>query len=123
MINTLQGDEMATTVTEDLVLEEAESHDKEKIYCANCENCILFKQEDRNSANTYHLRVKCAANKWVKKKGDEKFYKYFTVARRKMEECDRYSPMGEAKEFLKDLKKILPIGDEAYSFLTDKPKK
>lgn len=105
---------MATTVTEEILLEEADSSYEEKVYCANCENCILFKQEDENTANTYHLRVRCAANHWTKKKGGEKFYKYFTVARRKLDFCEDYLPMGDAKEFLKELKKSLPISDETY---------
>lgn len=108
---------MATTVTDDLILEEACSSFDDKVHCANCENCILFKEKN---SNTYSLRVKCSAKKWIKKKGGEKYYKYFTVARRKMEKCDAYEPMGEAKEFIKELKKNLPIVDEKYDSKTDK---
>jgi hypothetical protein len=52
---------------------------------------------------------------WRKKLGEEKVYKYFTVARRSKEDCSSYEPMGEPKEFLKELRKTLPIKDEIYS--------
>jgi len=53
--------------------------------------------------------------KWVKRSGEEKFYKYFTVARRIMDDCDSYSPVGEAYPYIKNLRKELPIKDEIYS--------
>ncbi len=84
-----------------------------KIYCANCVHCKLmrtFTEEDK-----YVLRVRCAAGKWKKKLGEEKIYKYFTVARRALDECDAYTPMGECKPFMKELRKTLPIKDEVYS--------
>jgi hypothetical protein len=62
----------------------------------------------------YVLRVRCAAGKWKKRLGDEKLYKYFTVIRRSVEECDSYVPMGDEQEFLQDLKRSLPINDEVY---------
>jgi hypothetical protein len=62
----------------------------------------------------YQLRVRCTAGKWKKKLGDEKFYKYFTVARRSLDECDSYEPMGDSKEFLRELRRSLPIKDETY---------
>ena len=40
----------------------------------------------------------------------------FTVARRTLEECEHYEPMGDTKEYLKELKKNLPIKDEIYSY-------
>jgi hypothetical protein len=52
----------------------------------------------------------CGKRSWVKKK----FYKYFTVARRSLDVCDFYEPMGETKQFIKELKKTLPIKDELY---------
>jgi hypothetical protein len=52
---------------------------------------------------------------WKKKLGEEKIYKYFTVARRAMEHCPAYEPMGDPREFLRELKKTLPIKDEIYS--------
>ena len=85
-----------------------------RIYCANCIHCKLVRLPVTN-ANQYQLRVRCDAGKWKKKLGEEKFYKYFTVARRSLEECDTYEPMGEVKDFLKELKKNLPIKDEVYS--------
>ena len=87
----------------------------EKIYCANCIHCKLIRLPSGNGGQ-YLLRVRCDAGKWMKKLGEEKYYKYFTVARRSLEQCDRYEPMGETKDFLKELKKTLPIRDETYSY-------
>jgi len=86
-----------------------------KIYCANCLHCKLIKLPVENGIK-YRLRVKCNAGKWRKKLGEEKYYKYFTVARRSVELCDSYTPMGEVKDYLRDLKKTLPIKDEEYNF-------
>ena len=86
----------------------------EKIYCANCINCKLVRTTSGN-ANQYYLRVRCAAGKWKKKLGEEKIYKYFTVARRSLDSCESYIPMGDAREFIRDLRKSLPIKDELYT--------
>ena len=86
----------------------------EKIYCANCANCKIV-QDLRGGGNQYYLRVRCTAGKWKKKLGEEKIYKYFTVARRSIDYCDQYTPMGDPKEFIKELKKTLPIRDELYT--------
>jgi len=88
--------------------------DECKIYCANCVHCKL-KPEILSEGRRYHLRVRCDAGKWKKKLGEEKFYKYFTVARRSIKACEAYEPMGDTKEFLRDLKKNLPIKDEVYN--------
>lgn len=88
-----------------------------KIYCANCEHCKLVRNP-QGDGSQYQLRVRCDAGKWRKKLGGEKYYKYFTVGRRSIEECDRYEPMGEEKDFIRELKKTLPIKDEVY---TDNP--
>ena len=87
---------------------------KAKIFCANCTHCKLVRVPVGNGSQ-YYLRVRCDAGKWRKKLGDEKVYKYFTVARRVIDRCESYEPMGEAKEFLKELKKNLPINDEIYT--------
>jgi hypothetical protein len=84
-----------------------------KIYCANCVNCKLV-QDPVGASGQYHLRVRCTAGKWRKKLGEEKIYKYFTVARRSLDSCDAYEPMGDPKEFIRDLKRTLPIKDEVY---------
>jgi len=86
----------------------------EKVYCANCIHCKLIKVPVGDGSQ-YYLRVRCDAGKWRKKLGEEKFYKYFTVARRSLENCESYEPMGELKDYLRDLKKSLPIKDEIYS--------
>jgi len=91
--------------------DELSSH---KVYCANCIHCKLFRAP-RGTAAEYGLRVKCAAGKWRKKLGEEKIYKYFTVIRRTLDECDAYVPMGETQEFLKELRRSLPIKDETYT--------
>jgi hypothetical protein len=51
---------------------------------------------------------------WKKKSGDEKVYKYFTLVRRTMNSCEFYDAMGEEKEYIKELRKSLPIKDEIY---------
>jgi hypothetical protein len=91
-----------------------EEFSSDKVYCANCIHCKLIKQPTGNG-NQYNLRVRCDAGKWKKKLGEEKVYKYFTVIRRTVEQCDSYEPMGETQVFLKELKKNLPIKDEIYS--------
>lgn len=85
---------------------------EDKIYCANCMKCKLVPaQTDKGHV----LRVRCTAGLWKKKLGEEKLYKYFTIARRTPEHCDHYEPMGDLKEFLKDLKKSLPVRDEVIT--------
>jgi hypothetical protein len=88
---------------------------EDKVYCANCTNCKLLRVAAGNGSQ-YYLRVRCDAGKWRKKLGEEKVYKFFTVARRTLDDCDAYEPMGDVKEFLKELKKSLPIKDEIYSY-------
>ncbi|HTX71653.1 MAG TPA: hypothetical protein VMC79_02410 [Rectinemataceae bacterium] len=85
-----------------------------RIYCANCIHCKLV-PTPADGEGRYRLRVRCDAGKWRKKLGEEKIYKYFTVARRSIPSCDSYEDMGEAAEFMKDLKEILPTADEIYS--------
>ena len=87
----------------------------DKIFCANCVHCKLVRVSV-GDGRQYQLRVRCDAGRWKKKLGEEKFYKYFTVARRSIEECAAYVPMGDVKDFLKELKKTLPIKDEVYSY-------
>jgi len=86
----------------------------DKIYCANCIHCKLIKIP-RGNGGEYGLRVRCDAGKWRKKLGEEKVYKYFTVIRRTLDQCDSYEPMGEVDVFLKELRRSLPIKDETYS--------
>jgi hypothetical protein len=85
-----------------------------KVFCANCIHCKLV-PAPADAEGSYRLRVRCEAGKWRKKLGDEKIYKYFTVARRNIEFCDSYEDMGDAAEFMKDLRKLLPTTDELYS--------
>ena len=86
----------------------------DKIYCANCVHCKLIRAKT-GSGNQYCLRVRCDAGMWKKKLGEEKIYKYFTVARRSPDSCSYYEPMGDPREFIKELKKTLPIKDEVYT--------
>ncbi len=99
--------------TEFLTENEQDGDQSGKIYCANCEHCKII-TSPTGSGGAYYLRVRCTAGKWVKKLGEEKIYKYFTVARRSLDHCDAYEPMGDAREFIRDLKKNLPIKDEVY---------
>jgi hypothetical protein len=90
-----------------------EGYNEGKIYCANCSHCKLVPTPG-NVTGQFYLRVRCDAGKWTKKLGGEKQYKYFTVTRRSIDCCDSYEPMGDADEFIHDLKKTLPIRDELY---------
>ena len=97
---------------------ELEDHDcatpaTRPVYCANCLHCKLV-TEDEGEDGQYRLRVRCSAGKWRRKSGQEKLYKYSTVIRRRLEDCDAYEPMGELPEFLRELKKTLPVKDETY---------
>jgi hypothetical protein len=85
-----------------------------KVFCANCIHCKLV-PAPADAEGSYRLRVRCDAGKWRKKLGEEKVYKYFTVARRNIEFCDSYVDMGDADEFIKDLRSLLPTTDELYS--------
>jgi hypothetical protein len=86
----------------------------EKIFCANCSNCLVVSQSD-NGSDRYSLRVKCSKKQWNKKSGEEKFHKYFTAARRTMDECEYYEETGDLFPYIKNLRKELPIKDELYS--------
>ena len=57
------------------------SRDLVRVFCANCTHCKLVRTPAGNGSQ-YYLRVRCDAGKWKKKLGEEKVYKYFTVARR-----------------------------------------
>ena len=85
-----------------------------KIFCANCSHCVLFKKPV-GETNSYVLRVRCNKGIWKKKSGEEKVYKYFTLTRRIMASCAFYDTMGDEKEFIKELRKSLPIKDEIYT--------
>jgi hypothetical protein len=94
---------------------EFEGEQSGKIYCANCIHCKLV-PSPANGPNQFYLRVRCDEGKWRKKLGEEKTYKYFTVARRSIPHCSSYEDMGESREFIRDLKKSLPMKDEPYRF-------
>jgi hypothetical protein len=89
-----------------------------KIYCANCQHCKLVVSDDEEDFR--RLRVRCAAGMWVTRGGAEKYYKYFTVARREREACTRYEPMGDPEDYLRELRRNLPIQDERYDPYTMK---
>ncbi len=86
-----------------------------KIYCANCKHCIVL-QKPALVSEQYVLRINCTKDKWRKKVGEVKYYKYFTSARRTMDICDEFSSMGDDIDYIKELRKNLPIKDEVYSF-------
>lgn len=87
----------------------------DRVFCANCIHCKLVPSPS-GAEGSYRLRVRCDAGKWRKKIGEEKVYKYFTVAKRSIPACDAYEDMGDAKEFIRDLRKALPTSDELYNF-------
>jgi hypothetical protein len=97
-----------------LVELKAVSTRNDKIHCANCSHCKIIKVYTSQSRKQYVLRVRCEKKLWKKKLGEEKLYKYFTVARRTMDSCSDYAPMGDARVYLKELRKTLPIKDEVY---------
>ncbi len=111
---TAQTETAQTETAQAETIQEEEPQKKTKIYCANCINCKVVRVST-GEENQYQLRVRCAAGKWRKKLGDEKLYKYFTVARRSLDGCDSYVPMGDTQEFIRELKKSLPIKDEIYT--------
>lgn len=83
-----------------------------RIFCANCIHCKLVPSPA--GQGRYYLRVRCDQGKWRKKSGEEKIYKYFTVAQRSISSCASYEDMGEGPEFLRDLRNTLPAADELY---------
>ena len=90
---------------------------EDKIYCANCRHCVVIQKPALISGNQYMLRINCLKDKWKKKIGEIKYYKYFTAARRTMELCDSYESMGaNEKDYIRELRKNLPIKDEVYSY-------
>jgi len=91
----------------------AESPAPGRIFCANCIHCKLVPAPAEEEGR-YRLRVRCDSGKWRKKLGDEKIYKYFTVARRSIPSCDAYEDMGDGEEFMRDLRTALPTADELY---------
>ncbi len=104
-------DEKAERGTE---LQSSTQGNRGRIFCANCIHCKLV-QAPASAEGHYRLRVRCEMGKWRKKLGEEKQYKYFTVARRSIEACDAYEDMGETQEFIRDLEQVLPATDEVYT--------
>ncbi len=104
---------METANLETRKTQETKKRATSKIYCANCSNCVLIRHF-KNKDGQYVLRVRCTKGMWKKKLGDEKLYKYFSVGRRTMSDCEHYEEMGELKQYLKDLRKNLPVKDELY---------
>jgi hypothetical protein len=88
---------------------------QEKIYCANCSYYVLFKKPVGDNG-AYVLRVRCSKGMWKKHSGEEKVYKYFTLIRRTMAACPHYDPMGDELEYIRELRKSLPIKDEIYTY-------
>jgi hypothetical protein len=91
-----------------------------KIYCANCIHCKLIPAKSEGES-AWFLRIRCAAGKWKKKLGDEKMYKYCTITRRYLDNCDAYEEMGNTREFIRDLRKTLPGKDEPWFMAQNQP--
>ena len=111
----VQTIETEVEVADEIEAFEDDESGNAKIYCANCIHCMLVPSSP-DGDDRYFLRVRCSAGKWRKKLGEEKIYKYCTVARRSIDSCDAYEPMGDTKEFIRDLKKSLPVKDELYVY-------
>jgi isoleucyl-tRNA synthetase len=94
-------------------LQNTQEYHTGKVYCANCRNCKLLPTKN-DGEDRYMLRVRCAAGKWKKKLGEEKFYKYCTITRRYLDFCDNYEEMGDSKEFIRELRKSLHARNEVY---------
>lgn len=88
--------------------------EKNLVPCANCSHCVVFKQLI-GETKSYVLRVRCNKGMWRKQSGEEKVYKYFSIFRRTVEQCDHYDPMGDEQAYLRELRKSLPVKDEIYS--------
>jgi hypothetical protein len=110
-LRSLIEEDLASSQEEDIVSDNLAGT---KLFCANCIHCKLI-SSPAQGANQFYLRVRCAAGKWKKKMGEEKTYKYFTVTRRAIACCDSYESMGDSDEYLRDLRKSLPMKDEPYS--------
>jgi len=106
--------EKRAVLAEEVELEGSPGLSAGPVFCANCIHCKLV-PAPADAEGQYRLRVRCDQGKWRKKLGDEKVYKYFTVARRSIAACDSYEDMGDADEFMHDLRKLLPTADELYS--------
>ena len=74
-----------------------------KIYCANCFHCKLLPPNAGNNI----LHIRCTAGKWKKKLGQEKVYRYCTIARRYCDACDTYEDMGETTDFIRESRKSI----------------
>jgi hypothetical protein len=101
------------TAVPDIAEFQDEEYQSGKIYCANCIHCkVILSKSDKD--DQYVLRIRCAAGKWKKKLGEEKLYKYCTITRRYLDFCDTYEAMGDAREFIRELRKALPGKEEVY---------
>ena len=87
---------------------------KEKFFCANCMNCIVIRHYE-SDPERFVLRVRCTKKQWTKRSGEEKLYKYFTVSRRTVDNCQYYNEAGDLYPYIKNLRRDLPIKDEIYS--------
>ena len=78
-------------------------------------------RQQEGDPERYILRVCCTKGRWSKRSGEEKLYKYFTVARRMQLNCEDYHEMGDPLPFIKNLKKEVPIKDEIYNVRLFRP--
>ncbi|MDR3122808.1 MAG: hypothetical protein LBU16_03405 [Treponema sp.] len=113
MVRIIKLEEPEEAETQGVGQEAEQDYHPGKIYCANCIHCKLvparFSGDER-----YVLRIRCAAGKWKKKLGAEKLYKYCTITRRYLDACDAYEEMGDARAYIRELRKSLPERDELY---------
>jgi len=91
-----------------------DDYESGKIYCANCIHCKLSPARTESGGGRYALRIRCDAGRWKKKLGEEKIYKYCSLTRRFVDSCESYDAMGDAREFIRELRKTLAGKDEVY---------
>jgi hypothetical protein len=116
MVQTTKVKIQETALPEVFIQESADEFHSGKIYCANCIHCKLIPAQP-DGEDRYVLRVRCAAGKWRKKLGEEKMYKYCTITRRYLDDCDTYEEMGDTREFIRELRKTLPNKDEQFTMI------
>ena len=94
----------------------------DKIYCANCLHCKLFHAPPKTGKTfqrgLYYKRIKCTAGNWFTSKGVEKIRKFYTIARKTVDDCGQYISMSDngekVEEWIDFLDSQLPSKDIVY---------
>ena len=82
-----------------------------KIFCANCINCKVFRHYSSDKT-AYTQKVRCTAVQWKKPGGGEKTYFLHTLLNRQMEKCSEFEFAGDnladEQTFIQSLRRTLP---------------